>query len=248
MLNWQLFDSRDTRVLITSTVSSCLSKYFKAPKNRDAPFCETPFNNLDCFISIHHGVYNNRMMHDSIRHLEHPLKTNVLFGSLLFFRLGRRLLNPIGGQDLWQMNKVRGIWVTVPERDKMPNEMTPRALLFCSSGPTHRDLPPCSLVLCGMQSQVTLLPVSFSTTVKVSPRLKALSSLGSSFLAAAQSGRNASNTSPRNGFPGDGWPSWRESLTVYHNNGKMNKNNILSIFKSSINPNDYLIYEHYNVH
>ena len=82
---------------------------------------------------------------------------------------------------------------------------------FCSSAKrvptwlTHPDLPPCRLVLCGMQSQVTLASVSLPVTVKVSPRLKASSSRGSSCLVFSQSGRKASNNPPRNGFPGDGW-------------------------------------------
>lgn len=63
-------------------------------------------------------------------------------------------------------------------------------------GFTHPDLPPCRVVLCGMQFQATLAPAPFSTTVKVRPFLKALSSLGSSLLAVSLSGRNASNMPP----------------------------------------------------
>lgn len=98
----------------------------------------------------------------------------------------------MGVQDLCQASKVRGVWVTVPERDKK-TFITRTSVVELSgdipSGFTYPDLPPCRVVLCGMQFQVTLAPVSFSITVKVSPCLKAFSSLGTSLLVVSKSGR-----------------------------------------------------------
>lgn len=125
----------------------------------------------------------------------------------------------MSAQDLWQASEVGEIWVTVPVRHKSMASITwatavfnSAALLGISTGLTHPDLPPCKLVLCGMQSQVTMASVSFSTTVKVRPWLKAFSSLGSSCLVFSQSGRKASNVPPLNGFPGEGWPSWWDRM------------------------------------
>lgn len=104
----------------------------------------------------------------------------------------------MGGQDLCQASEVGGVWVTVPERDKKTLMTRSSVVQPCGSAKTftHPDLPPCRLVLCGMQLQVTLAPVSFSTTVKVSPCLKAFSSLGSSLLVVSLSGRYASKVPP----------------------------------------------------
>lgn len=44
--------------------------------------------------------------------------TTELLRLLLFLRLDWWLLNPMGGQHLWQAIQVSRIWVTVPERQK----------------------------------------------------------------------------------------------------------------------------------
>lgn len=111
---------------------------------------------------------------------------------VLFFKIGRCLLNPVGGQDLRQASKVGGVWVTAPERDQKTfrsGSSGGSLREHVPSGLTHPDLPPCRLVLCGMELQVALAPVSFSSTVKVSPCWKAFSSLGSSLLVVLLSGR-----------------------------------------------------------
>ncbi len=103
------------------------------------------------------------------------------------------------GSRSWERQKEK--------RSSLINELVSPSTLF-TTWPTHPVLAPWVLVLCGMRSQVTLLPLSFSVTVKVSPCLKAFFSLGNSFLVSSQSGRKASNTPPWNGFPGEGWSSW----------------------------------------